>query len=94
MLSNDADEGSYTFGISGFSGLATSTAQSLVLTAPPTAYLGQGTVNLGVWSTSGLPVTLAVTGPGYAEWPNLDFDRHWRGEGDGHSGGQRDFQCR
>ena len=63
VLSNDADEGSYTFGISGFSGLATSTAQSLVLTAPPTAYLGQGTVNLGVWSTSGLPVTLAVTGP-------------------------------
>ena len=63
VQSNDTDEGSYTFGISGFSGLATGTAQSLVLTAPPTAYLGQGTVALGVWSTSGLPVSLSVTGP-------------------------------
>lgn len=63
VQSNDTDESSYTFGISGFSGLATGAAQSLVLTAPPTVYLGQGTVALGVWSTSGLPVSLSVTGP-------------------------------
>jgi len=73
VQSNDTDEGSYTFGISGFSGLATGTAQSLVLTAPPTAYLGQGTVALGVWSTSGLPVSLSVSGPATLSGQTLTF---------------------
>jgi uncharacterized repeat protein (TIGR03803 family) len=64
VASDDGLNGSYSFAISGFGGLAKLLAQTISFTPPTTVYMGQGPLALVATSNSGLPVTLSVvSGP-------------------------------
>ena len=61
--SDDVDSTPFTFAVSGYGALSTLLAQTITFTPPATVYLGQSPLSLNVSASSGLPVTLMVTGP-------------------------------
>jgi hypothetical protein len=64
IVSNDLVRTPYTFAISGFGALSAPLSQTISFTAPGTFYLGQSSVALNAYATSGLPVMLSVvSGP-------------------------------
>ena len=64
VASDDGVNGSYSFAISGFGGLAKLLTQTISFAPPTTVYMGQGPLTLVATSSSGLPVTLSLmSGP-------------------------------
>ncbi len=64
VASDDGLNGSYSFAISGFGGLAKLLTQTISFSPPTTVYMSQSPLALVATASSGLPVTLSVvSGP-------------------------------
>jgi len=64
IQSDAANRPSFSFGIRGFGALNAALKQTITFNPPATAYLGQSTLDLDAYSSSGLPVTLSVVPQG------------------------------